>query len=322
MSRVNVRQSSTVDTLVSAPVGEQHKDRWARLFRQGDLEAGVYLSECYEAAGESAEALIVINEVLQHELGPELEARALLRKAAQQTDLGICGAAWKTINLARLDDVSPIARGKVHNQRGRILKELKKTDRAIIEYTAAAYYFELARSPELVGLASNNLASIYRKKKRYADAHESANKAIAVWANNEYLPHALDQKALVYIDEKRYREGYDLATKAVSLAGDHNRWKAEFLATLSSAQAGQGAFIDSMRSIDRALEICDYLNDANLRLSILVARKKSCEIMYQVSDKSSVKLALSLSGGGFRQAAKRLGMNHSAVTKAIKKHSL
>lgn len=312
-------QSITVGTIVPTRVGNEHKDYWARLYREGDLEAGVNLSECYEITGELSEALVIINEVLGYELGPELEAKALTRKAAQQKDSP--AIAWKTISVAPFDEVSPMVRGKLHNQRGRILKELKRFDRAIIEYTAAAYYFELCQDSELIGLAHNNLASIYRKKKRYADAHESVDKAILLWRTYEYLPHALDQKALIHIDQKEYEPALDLAHKALAAANGKHRWRAEFLATLSHAQAGLCQFGEAMRSIDTALEISEYLSDQNLRLRILVARKVSCEIMYQVSDKHAVVLALRLSDS-HRGAAKRLGVSHRALPKMLKKHSL
>lgn len=46
------------------------------------------------------------------------------------------------------------------------------TDRALIEYAAAAYHFEQARHERYVGRIENNLAFLLYKLGRYADAHE------------------------------------------------------------------------------------------------------------------------------------------------------
>jgi tetratricopeptide (TPR) repeat protein len=308
------------DTMVSMSLGEGSKDYWAELARKGDRRAAIKLACCYEMTGEMAEGLIVINELLDTEdLTLDLKAEALLRKAVLQKDSP--SVAWKTINLAPMEVRSEL-RGKLHNQRARILSDLKKYDDAILEYTAAGYYFELADSPELVGLTHNNLASIYRKKKRFDDAHESVDRCIHLWRQYSYLPCAFDQKALIYIEQKEYAEAEGLALSALTGTRDHHRWRAEFLCTLSKAQAGLGKFMESLRSIQRALEVSDYLADRNLRLVIFASRKISFEIMYQVSDQSATQLALTLAEGNFVQAAKKLGINHSAFIKSFKKHNL
>lgn len=310
-------QTITYDTTVSAPFGESAKDRWSERFREGDPEAGIKLACCYEMTGETSEGLDIIEEVLKFDLDPELRAKALLRKAVLQMDLP--GLAWSTIKKAPLD-VSAEVRGKIHNQRGRILKELRRFDNAILEYTAAAVYFEEAGAAELMGHAYNNLASVYRLKARFEDAHESVDRAIALWQHYEYLPHALDQKALIYIDQKEYNKAFRLSSQSLVGLEDRHRWRAEFMATRAKAQAGLDRFLDSHLSIESALEVCDYLNDENLRLEILSAQKTACDIIHQHAVKECLALALKLTGGSERQAANKLKINRSALRKSRTAH--
>jgi tetratricopeptide (TPR) repeat protein len=313
-------QGSIADTKVSMPVGEEYKDYWARLARDGDLWACNKLARCYERTGELKDGLVVVEDLLARENLPgDLKVEALLTKAVLQKDSPT--VAWKTIAQASIE-VEPELRSRLHNQRGRILSDLKKFDRAIIEYTATAYYAELAGSPEMVGLANNNLASIYRRKKLFSEAHEAVDRAIDLWRDYDYLPQAIDQKALIHIDEKEYGKARALVLRALSYTAETHRWTAEFLCTLSKSEAGLSAFAESLMAIERALKICDFLGDENLRLRVAVARKESCELMYQASDRYAVRLAMTLTDGKLRQAAKKLGINHNALRKAVSKHSI
>lgn len=306
------------DTVVSMLV-EQQKDYWSERARNGQPEAYLEWAKCCEKSGEMAEGLIVINEMLKLSLEPLLRAQAILRKAVLQKDHP--KLAWSTIIKADLD-LPDNWRAQIHNQRGRIKKELREYDKAAGEYDAAVYYWGLHGDLELVGHGYNNLAGVYRKWERYGDAHRSVDKAINLWREYEYLPHALDQKALIYVDEENYAAALPLVLQAERNAGDRRRWRAEFLGTLSRVRAGLGEFIESLFCLERALEIADYLQDENLRLKILVARKDAVEIAREVADKHVTMLALKLSGGKIRQAAQKIDRRHAALTKSAKKHNL
>lgn len=318
LSTKTKRIIADVDTGVSMPI-EREKDYWSERARNGEAEAYLEWAKCCEKSGEMAEGLIVINEMLRLPLEPLLHAQAILRKAVLQKDHP--KLAWSTIIKADLD-LPDNWRAQLHNQRGRIKKELREYDKAVEEYDAAVYYWGLHGDLELVGHAYNNLAGVYRKWERYEDAHESVDRAIRLWWNYEYLPHALDQKALIFVDEEEYAAALPLVLQAERGAGDRRRWRAEFLCTLSKVRAGLGEFIESLLNLERALEIADYLQDENLRLIILVARKGAVEIMREVADRHVTVLALHLSGGKIRQAAQKVDRRHAALTKSVKKHKL
>lgn len=283
------------------------------------MESGVNLARCYEACGEFPEGLIIINEVLAQPLSGDTRARALLRKAVLQKDSPL--TAWKTIQQVDLDSLSDddlIA--NIYNQRGRTLKILKKYDRAIIEYTAAGIYWE--HQPDRVGHSYNNIAGLYLKTKQYKAAHEFVDKAIRLWSRDEHLPCALDQKAQIHLAEKEYAAAYALSIEALKLTGDRQRWRVEWLGTIAQALAGLGRNNDSLAHIEQALTVCDYLGDESLRIQVLLAQKRACEIMYEVSDAKAIELALELSDWNLRAAARQLGINHSALIKAIDKRGI
>lgn len=305
----------------TTPIGDEFKDHWARLAREGDLRASIKLAACYEIAGELDNGLAVITEFLKRDdLSDELRAEGLLREAVLREDSP--AAAWKVINKASLEVRSDL-RWKLHNQRGRILKEMKQYDSAIIEYTATAYYAELAGSIQSVGIAHNNLASIYRIKGMYTEAHEAVDRAIELLRGNEYLAHALDQKALNNIAEKKYQSANHFALEALcKTSQDHRRWRADFLCTCALAEAGLGRAAGAATSIENALDICDYLSDENLRLKVTLSARTVYEMLYQSTYDAAITLALKTTDGKLRQAAKKLGMAHPSLLKAMKKHSL
>lgn len=302
-----------------AMIGEQWKDYWSKRAREGELDAYIKWAACCEATGETSEGLIVINELLKRPLDVEQRSDALLRKAVLQMDTP--KAAWATIIKASLG-VPDALRGRLHNQRGRILKELRKYDPASMEYTAAVYYWEMHGDPELVGHGHNNFAGLYRVWERYQDAHESVDRAIEAWHSNVYLAQAFDQKALIYIDEGNYTASRRLACEALSRVDDRLGWRAEFLLTLSKCLAGLGEFTQSFQEIDRALEIADYLNDKHLQLKAFIARKNILCALAHTADYETTRLALELSAGNGRQAAHKLGVFHNAVIVSAKKHNL
>ena len=304
----------------TTPVGDAYKDYWAQRAREGDLRAPIKLAACYEMAGEVDNGLAIITDFLTRaDLPTEIRSEALLRKAVLQVDSPI--VAWKTIEGANLE-VQLDLRWKLHNQRGRILKELKKYDAAIIEYTATAYYANEEGCLQATAIAHNNLASIYRVKQMYAEAHRSVDVAIDLLGTDEYLPLAYDQKALIYLDEHRYKDAHDCLLRAMRAMADQRRWRAEILCTLAKAEAGLEKPIEATRAIEKAFEIAEYLDDAHLRLLVLRAGKIVYGMLYDSADEAGVRLAMQLSGGKLRQAAKKLEIAHSSLLKSMKKYSI
>lgn len=168
------------------------------------------------------------------------EARVLLTRASDE--LTAADAEWRTIVLLRWVTVE-CAAGRLHNALG-ILKEADHVlsgsenhalrrgsfhnlhavtlrrlgameghgdyyDRAIIEYTAAIYHYELARHERYAAIIGNNLAFLLYKLGRYADAHEHLDRAgvaLVRLKDAGLLAQVDETRARVLIAERHYRE--------------------------------------------------------------------------------------------------------------------
>ncbi len=134
------------------------------------------LAFCYWREGAFDEARDIYNDALKRlvEQDPELKAKILIRRTMVEVSTGRLNDA-----LRILSDLAPVLeesanyalKGKFHNQLGCVLVSLGKTerrpdykDRAIIEYTAASHYFELAGHTAYRASAENNLYGSHTKK--------------------------------------------------------------------------------------------------------------------------------------------------------------
>lgn len=82
-------------------------------------------------------------------------------------------------------------------------------DRAIIEYTAAIYHYELARHERYTARIENNLAFLLYKLGRYADAHKHLDRAQMVFTRLRdagSLAQVDETRARVLVAERKYRD--------------------------------------------------------------------------------------------------------------------
>jgi CheY-like chemotaxis protein len=145
---------------------------------------------CYWREGAYDSARIMYDEALKKlsdNDDPELRAILLRRYAVTEACSGRHNDA-----LRRLIDATPLfkastnhaLKGKFHLALGGVLMNLGKsehrldyTDRAIIEYTAAAFHLEQAGHTRYCARTANNLGVLFYNIGRYADAHEQLNHA-------------------------------------------------------------------------------------------------------------------------------------------------
>jgi tetratricopeptide (TPR) repeat protein len=160
---------------------------------------------------ESASALIKEDETLK--------AKTVLRLAIVET-----WAGRYSDSLRLLTDAAPLfdegashgLRGSFHNELALVLRRLGTAegrqdylDRAIIEYTAAAYHYELARHERYVARIENNLAFLLYKLGRYADTHEHLDRAQSIFTRLKdagSLAQVDETRARVLVAERKYRE--------------------------------------------------------------------------------------------------------------------
>lgn len=134
------------------------------------------------------------------------------------------GAGRFSDSLRLLTDAAPLLdsveshylRGSFHNEYALVLRRLGTAegrqdylDRAIIEYTAAAYHFEVARNERYVARIENNLAFLLYRLGRNAEAHEHLDRAQMIFTRLRdagSLAQVDETRARVLVAEGRFRE--------------------------------------------------------------------------------------------------------------------
>ena len=184
------------------------------------LAARSDLALCYWREGAYNEARAILESAsAQIKDDATLKAKTLLRLAIVEHWAGRYSDA-----LRLLTDSAPLfqegashhLRGSFHNELALVLRRLGTAekrqdylDRAIIEYTAAAYHFELARHERYVGRIENNLAFLLYKLGRHADAHEHLDRAQMIFTRLRdagSLAQVDETRARVLVAEKKYME--------------------------------------------------------------------------------------------------------------------
>lgn len=138
------------------------------------IESRAELALCYWREGALDEARLLLREVLGHSAVSEVRALALLRGAIVEKTAGRFHEALATYTEAAplFDSLeSHSLKGRFHNGLANVLKNLGAdeeredyTDRALIEYAAASYHFELAGHKRYLARVENNGDAVARRR--------------------------------------------------------------------------------------------------------------------------------------------------------------
>jgi CheY-like chemotaxis protein len=249
------------------------------------------LGLCYRRAGAYDEARVLYTEALKSltdSADPELRAKIVLRSVTVESCSGRYNDALRILtDSTRLFEESSndALKGKFHNELGLVLRKLGTaehrpdyTDRAIIEYTAAAHYFEQAGHTSYRARAENNLGFLLYTLGRYADAHKHLNNARVLFLAMK------DKGSVAQVDETRVRvllaEGRTRkAERAISDAvrvlagGGEQGLYAEALTTQGRVLAKLGSFPESRDTLRKAADIAEAagaVEDAGRALLVLI----------------------------------------------------
>jgi tetratricopeptide (TPR) repeat protein len=201
-------------------------------------EAQYEMSRCYFRLGAYDEARVSLDEALKKvgEQDVDLRANILIRRSIVETWTGRNYAAWDILEKARefFELSSEALKGKWHSQRGLVLRRLATAersddyaDRAIIEYTAAIYHYELAGHERYCGNNLNNLAFLLYKLGRYSEAHETLDRAQAIFERHNDagdLAHVNETRARVLVAERHYKEANHLIAGVVQMFEKGNEY--------------------------------------------------------------------------------------------------
>jgi len=244
----------------------------------GDIEkvaeAQIDLAICYLREGAFDEARITLRGVLgrlEHSQS-EQKLRAFLNSAVVESSCGRDQTALQIhLQAAPFFDVSTNSalKGKFHNEFAVVLKKLgvdqrreEYIDRALVEYTAAAYHWEEAGDNRLCAISENNIGSLLISVGKVKDAHKHLNRArqlLLGLRDKVNVAHVDDTRARACLAEGRNAEAEKLARNCVRAVegGDHQSVLADFLTTHALALSRVGRHQQASATFQRAMEIAE-----------------------------------------------------------------
>jgi len=231
------------------------------------------LAICYWREGAYQEARAVLESAAALiEENTELKAKTVLCFSVVESSAGRYGDVLRLLTEAAPlfgEDVSHRLRGIFHNELAIALRRLGTAerrqdyhDRAIIEYTAAAYHFEQAGREQYAASIENNLAFLLYKQGRYAEAHEHLDRAQAKLTrlkDSGTLAQVDETRARVLIAELRYKDAERVLAGAIRTfeKGDESALLAEALTLQGVVLARLWVYNASINALRRAAEVAE-----------------------------------------------------------------
>lgn len=308
---------------------EQGKDLLSEAARllTGDLadKARIWLAMCYWGTGERSEARTILESVRPKE-PTTIFTLGLNKSIVESDDLDL--ATFLLNEVGHLfDSVNELLRGKFLFQRGYLLRRKKETDRAIIAYEEARYWFEQVGDPAYMVHVVNNLAGIYSDLEEFDKAYQAVDQSIEFhkrFGRSRFLAEAYDQKARICLAQKKYEEAQILAPKAVKiLEGREQRESlAQSLITEALSLSGTGQYIEAFIRLDRAEHLGRLLQNQELLFTVAETKVTVSEEVSRLCEIGKIERALEMCNGSFRLAAKKLNTTHPRLSRQIKKFNL
>ena len=241
-------------------------------------EAYGELALCYWREGSYDEARIHLANALTHLEGEDSDLKAVLLIRA-----GIVEVWAQRLNEAMhfYNEAAPLLdrsedhalKGTFHNEYGSVFNRLAAPehredylDRALMEYTAASFHFELAGNVRYLARVENNLGYLFFTIGKYDDAHKHLDRARHLFfAQNDVgaVAQVDDTRARTLLAEGRVAEAERVARNAVRTLekGDEQAVLAEALTTHGVAFARLGDYPSAKRLLQRAIEVAETTGD-------------------------------------------------------------
>jgi tetratricopeptide (TPR) repeat protein len=194
-------------------------------------EAEYELGMCYWRAGALDEARLILREAAERLDESEIEQKGkiLIRSTLVEISAGRYHDAIKILDEAEpvFSVASDALKGRWHAQMGLVMRRLGMgegradyLDRAIIEITAAIYHFEQAKHERYCANNLNNIAPLFARLGRYAEAHEHLDRAQRIFTrlnDTGNLAQVRETRARILLAEKRYDKAADVIGGAIGI---------------------------------------------------------------------------------------------------------
>ena len=243
-------------------------------------EAQIELALCYWRTGENNEAADLLKLALEQlTTDSELKAKAIIRRAIVDIDSDRLPEALQSLtdNAALLHKISSyMLKGCYYQALGDVFKDLWQSkvpgdylDRALVEYAAASYHFELADHKRYRASVENNLGLIYFQINRCKEAHEHLDRARRMFASlkDKVLIAQVDEtRARVFLKERRYNDAEKVARISVRTLekSEMQLLLVESLTTHGAALARLGNYGSALSTFLRAIDVSQTIGSANL----------------------------------------------------------
>jgi tetratricopeptide (TPR) repeat protein len=313
-------------------------------WRVGALQEGrVIVTAALERLGRSGTGVSPVNHAqdARATCEDELWVALLLVLAIILKDSGENGPA-----LELCEQVAPAVAGLSHALQAsfymtlsNVRENLGDIDAAIIEATAAAYYYEQATHANLL-TALNNLANLDRQARNFEAAHaelDRAERVAGLERDRHYLGHLKDTRALTFIDEGRFDLAVEAASQSVGIyeKGDETTLLVHSLTTLARATVRAGcartagrmpALQIYLRAYELAADRIGSVRAAEIGMEMLCELAGEFALMSHVTldqvrtqvEKSVIRRALEDTNGNITAAGLRIGHSQQSLSFAIK----
>jgi tetratricopeptide (TPR) repeat protein len=235
------------------------------------------------------------------------------------------------------DDLAPVVdtlsdrlRGLFHNGLGAALLEARNLDEALIELTAASFYFDRAGHALFAAAVESNISIALLRAGQPADSRNHLRRARETFerlGDDVRLAQALETEARAYLAEGLPIEGEKEALRSLALliGRDEHALTVESLLTLAQSLVVQSRHTDALKRYAEAYETAStYISDMR---AAQVAREMIENLAgYAFVDSGApfdgsvlgferqlIRRALDLSGGRVTEASIRLGMKHQTL---------
>jgi tetratricopeptide (TPR) repeat protein len=315
-------------------------------------EARTELALCYwrtDALNEARDCLKQALSLLT--IDNELKAKALLRVAIVEHAADQDHKAFKILTkyaplFQRINNHT--LRGSYHITLGNRLVNLADShkhrdyiDRALIEYAAASYHFDLAEHRPYLANVETNLGYLYFKIERFDEASEHLDRARRIYARIKDARTAAqvdETRARMFLQQGRIHEAERVAQSAVRVhEKDRNiELLTEALITYGRVLARLERYAASLATFRRTIDLSDEAGLAHRAAEATLAAFRELGDHLVVSDSGQllsghgvghdklamehevIKLALERANGRVSQAARLAGMSHQALSYALR----
>src|SRR5205807_44609 len=164
-------------------------------------------------------------------------------------------------------------KGSFHIDNGLVFRQLAAhehredyMDRALMEYTAASFHFELAGHIRYLARVENNLGYLFFTMGKYEEAHKHLDRARRFFfalSDMSMIAQVDDTRARTLLAEDRVAEAARVARNAVRTLekGDEQAVLGEALTTHGVALARLGDYPSAKRLLQRAIEVAETAGD-------------------------------------------------------------